>query len=172
MAINVTVDLAFMLAFLVEIEEDATGLDFHEWFGLGLALFVLVHLLLHWRWAVAVTKRFFEQVKGKARIQYIVAMAMYVGFVSMILSGIVISRVVLQKLNIPPLYQPFWKNLHGQATNFTLVAAAVHLGIHWRWIGDQTQLRLISPLARVLRLQPRRPAQKPAHVRARRTEVS
>jgi hypothetical protein len=32
-------------------------LDLHIWVGVALVIMVVVHLLLHWRWIVSVTKR-------------------------------------------------------------------------------------------------------------------
>ena len=33
-----------------------TWLDIHDWAGIALIVILLVHLLLHWRWVVNVTK--------------------------------------------------------------------------------------------------------------------
>lgn len=34
-----------------------TWLDIHQWAGVALIVILLVHLLLHWRWVLNVTKR-------------------------------------------------------------------------------------------------------------------
>ena len=34
-----------------------TWLDIHDWAGIALIVILLVHLLLHWRWVVGVTRR-------------------------------------------------------------------------------------------------------------------
>ena len=33
----------------------------HDWSGLIMGLLVLIHLILHWRWIVAVTKNIFKK---------------------------------------------------------------------------------------------------------------
>jgi hypothetical protein len=34
-----------------------TWLDIHDWAGIALIVILLVHLLLHWRWVLSVTRR-------------------------------------------------------------------------------------------------------------------
>ncbi|MBW2974022.1 DUF4405 domain-containing protein [Candidatus Woesearchaeota archaeon] len=33
----------------------------HDWAGIALAVFVLLHLILHWNWIVYMTKSFFKK---------------------------------------------------------------------------------------------------------------
>ncbi|MEM4263638.1 MAG: DUF4405 domain-containing protein [Candidatus Woesearchaeota archaeon] len=35
----------------------------HDWAGIALAAFVLLHLILHWNWMVCMTKGFFKKKK-------------------------------------------------------------------------------------------------------------
>lgn len=35
----------------------------HDWAGLAMGLLVLVHIILHWRWIVAFTKKIFGKKK-------------------------------------------------------------------------------------------------------------
>jgi hypothetical protein len=37
----------------------------HEWGGAVLAVFTLVHLVLHWRWMMSATRRLWRSGKGK-----------------------------------------------------------------------------------------------------------
>ena len=39
-------------------------LEIHKWVGLALTIVVLVHALLHWRWLVAMTKRYLGRSSG------------------------------------------------------------------------------------------------------------
>jgi hypothetical protein len=36
----------------------------HEWGGAALALFTLLHLVLHWKWVTATTRRLFKKESG------------------------------------------------------------------------------------------------------------
>jgi hypothetical protein len=36
----------------------------HEWGGVMMALFIMLHLILHWKWLASSTKRFFTKKSG------------------------------------------------------------------------------------------------------------
>ena len=40
-------------------------LAIHRWVGLGLSVAVLVHVALHWRWLVRITRRWVERGLGR-----------------------------------------------------------------------------------------------------------
>jgi len=44
------VDLFIFLGFLLAFESHFTGLPIHEWFILGGAAVLIIHILIHWDW--------------------------------------------------------------------------------------------------------------------------
>ena len=38
-------------------------MQLHDWAGIAMALFVLGHLVLNWRWIVSVTKSYFNEAR-------------------------------------------------------------------------------------------------------------
>lgn len=78
--INLLVDTALFLIFLMVYQEKATGNAVHEWLGVGIAAVIMVHILLHWDWVVNITRRFFQKIKSEPRINYIVNTAIFIGF--------------------------------------------------------------------------------------------
>ena len=54
---NFWFDIAIFAAALFAPAVAFTGLAIHEWLGIGLALAVGTHLLLHWQWISQMTKR-------------------------------------------------------------------------------------------------------------------
>jgi hypothetical protein len=131
---NLAIDILFWLAFLVAIEVNATGLVVHEWWGVGLCAFVAVHVLLHWSWVAGAVRRFWRGLRAEPRLNALVDAGLYLGFVTMIFSGLALSRSVLPVLGLQSAQTPFWLSLHIQATNVTLVLAVVHLALHWSWL--------------------------------------
>jgi hypothetical protein len=147
--VNLAVDAAFMLAFLVAIEVNATGIAFHEWWGLGLTLFICVHVLLHWRWVAMATQRFWRNLRAEPRLNALVDAGLYLGFVTMIFSGVVMSRSVLPALGLRGSTAPFWLALHIQSTNLTLLLVTVHLAAHWRWLVAVTNRYVLAVIRRL-----------------------
>jgi hypothetical protein len=61
---------------------------------------------------------------------------LFAGFFSIVVSGIAIAKTIdftwLPLGNTIP-----WRSLHISASLFTLIIAAVHVGLHWKWVSLQ-----------------------------------
>src|SRR5262245_20173281 len=71
--VNLIVDSAIFIAFLVAMAPRFSGMVIHEWLGIAFGAAIVTHLLLHWQWLVEVTNRFFGKAQWSARINYITA---------------------------------------------------------------------------------------------------
>ena len=110
------------------------GLGFHEWAGLIIGIFFILHKILNWTWIKKVTVYFFSKASGRARLNYFLDILLLAGMVAMILSGIAISRTIdFSWLNLGGTRQ-FWRVLHSSSSLITLVLFGIHLGLHWRWV--------------------------------------
>lgn len=144
--INLILDSALFLIFLVVYQQKATGQVVHEWLGVGIAAVIIVHILLHWQWVVSITQRFFQQIKREPRIKYILNAGLFICFTTIIFSGLMISRSVLPFFGLAAADTSFWKMLHVTAANASLGLTALHVGLHWRWIVDAMKRYMVAPL--------------------------
>ncbi|MBI1882191.1 MAG: DUF4405 domain-containing protein [Chloroflexi bacterium] len=144
--INLILDTALFLIFLLVYQAKATGDVVHEWLGVGIAAAIIIHILLHWDWVVNITQRFFQKIKSEPRINYIVNAAIFIGFTTIIFSGLMISRTVLPFFGLEAANTSFWKTLHFTAADITLWLTALHVALHWRWIVDTVKRYVVSPL--------------------------
>lgn len=55
------------------------GLEFHEWAGLFIGLFFLLHKALNWGWIKKVTVCFFRSSPGRARLNYVLDVLLLAG---------------------------------------------------------------------------------------------
>jgi hypothetical protein len=62
-----------------------------------------------------------------------------------VLSGVLISRVVLYQLGISVPGGPFWNSLHGTTAKLTLGLFPVHVALRWRWILSVARRLLSHP---------------------------
>jgi hypothetical protein len=110
------------------------GLGFHEWAGLIIGLFFILHKILNWGWIKKVTILFFSTTTWRARINYILDVILLAGLVLMILSGIAIARTI----NFSWLHMGgspmFWRIMHVSSSFITLALFGLHLGLHWNWV--------------------------------------
>ena len=132
--LKVMIDVIMTASVLALMEPRATGLSLHEWGGLAICLIFLVHNLLNWKWIACVTGRFFKRLPLKNRINYVLDAFLLVGFAAIIVSGMAIARTI--NFTWLPFGGTmfFWRSLHVSASMLTLIAVAVHLGLHWNWV--------------------------------------
>jgi hypothetical protein len=119
------------------------GISFHEWAGLSIGLFFILHKILNWTWIKKVTVGFFKRCTGRARLNYVLDVLLLAGMILMILSGIAIARTInfsWLHLGGSPM---FWRVMHTSSSLITLVLFGIHLGLHWKWVLQR--LHLIKP---------------------------
>jgi hypothetical protein len=110
------------------------GLPFHEWAGLIIGIFFILHKLLNWGWIKKVTISFFSKCSGKARFNYILDILLLAGITLMILSGIAISHTIdFSWLKLGGTHI-FWRVMHTSSSFITLALFGIHLGLHWTWV--------------------------------------
>ena len=143
---NLFVDLLIFVVFLIVYEEKATGTALHEWLGIALGLIFIIHIILHWEWLVAKTSHFFSRMKTESRINYILDMLIYLGFTTIIFTGLMISESFLPTFGFNAVRGHSWQNIHHVSVNITLFLTALHFALHWQWIVKNFRRYLISPL--------------------------
>lgn len=123
------IDFIALIGFLLTFKPQITGYTLHEWLGLAVGLVLMVHLLQHWRWVVSMT-RIIRRVKAKQRIKVILDSMMAAGFITIILTGLVISSI----LNLDLLNYDTWCIVHFVASYTTLVLLVAKVALHWTLI--------------------------------------
>lgn len=117
------------------------GLPFHEWAGLMIGIFFILHKLLNWGWIKKVTAGFFRKCPGKAKLNYVLDVLLLAGITLMILSGIAIARTIdFSWINLGGS-RMFWRMMHTSSSYITLALFGVHLGLHWNWVLVRLKLK-------------------------------
>jgi len=110
------------------------GLPVHEWAGLIIGLFFILHKILNWGWIKKVTLLFFRNTTWRARLNYVLDLFLFSGMILMILSGIAIAKTInfsWLSLGGSPM---FWRVMHTSSSFITLALFGIHLGLHWNWV--------------------------------------
>ena len=120
------------------------GLRVHEWAGLIIGLFFILHKILNWGWIKKVTIGFFTRCPGRARLNYVLDILLLAGITLMILSGIAVSRTIdFSWLNLrgSPM---FWRVMHTSSSFITLALFGIHLGLHWNWVLQRLTFKKVT----------------------------
>jgi hypothetical protein len=126
--------LTVILLFLMDAKS-LFGLWFHEWAGLIICLFYILHMILNWNWIKESTKRLFGKLPGKVRLNYIMDVLVLAGFVLIIWSGMGIAKTInFSWLGFDPSNRMIYRSIHTSVAMITLAIVAIHLGLHWDWV--------------------------------------
>jgi len=117
------------------------GISFHEWAGLIIGLFFILHKILNWNWIKKVTLGFFRKCPGKARLNYVLDILLLAGITLMILSGIAIARTINFSWLSLGGTRMFWRAMHTSSSFITLALFGIHLGLHWNWVLQRLKLK-------------------------------
>jgi hypothetical protein len=108
---------------------------FHEWAGLCVCLFFILHKALNWNWIKETTKRLFGRIPGKVRLNYIMDFLLLIGFILIVWSGMAMSKSInFSWLGFDPDHRMIYKSMHTSVSMLTLIIAGIHLGLHWDWV--------------------------------------
>lgn len=139
---NWILDLALFSGFLVSFALDLTGLSLHQWIGVLGGVLAAYHLVNHWDWVVAVTRRYFHKTSPQARGYYLLDGLILIGSFLILLTGLVISSW----LDLPLTNYSAFKDIHVTTSIVTLIAIVLKIGLHWRWIVRVARQKLFIPL--------------------------
>jgi hypothetical protein len=160
--INLLLDTLIFGAFLVATAPRFTGIAIHEWLSIAFGAAIVTHLLLHWQWIVAVTRRFFSHAQWRARVNYILNTLFFVDVTLILFTGLMISEVALPLLGVRATPDRTWRLLHSLASDAGVFILGLHVALHWQWIVNALKRHVITPLFRPRRRAPAMSAAKEA----------
>ena len=140
------VDMALFAVFLLVMNVPLTGVAVHEWLGISIGAGLVVHLVQHGNWLATITQRFRSATSLQNRLNYVLTGLLFVAFVSIIASGLVISEAAVPWLGIATTSSAFWLWLHLVSVNFVLLLTALHIALNWGWIVNSFNRLVANPL--------------------------
>lgn len=140
--LNLYLDVVLTAAFLILLKPFVTGIAIHEWLGLTAGVGLAIHAMLHWRWIVGITRKLFAKLPLKTRVYYALDAALLAAFVTIILTGVLMSRVVLPLLGLRGVAIFPLPLVHAWASYATLALLGVKLALHWTWLKNAVKCQL------------------------------
>lgn len=144
------VDGLLFAIFLAVVNVPLTGLTIHEWVGILVGVGFTVHLLQHAEWIATTTRRFVYARSLQNRFNYILMLGLFMGFASIIVSGLLISEVALPWIGVTPNCGTFWLWLHLGSVGWVIWLTAVHVATNWRWIASAADRLIFKPASRLV----------------------
>lgn len=142
--LNLFLDIGLALAYVVEMERHFTGAQNHELIGLGIGATFLLHIVLHWQWIVSITRTFLRKLIHESRANYLLALLLFVNLGLTIATGVLISETLGLNLGVRELAGISVEHLHTASADLSLLLVALHVAMHWKWIGTHAKKYLFS----------------------------
>ena len=98
---------------------------------------VLAHLLFSWNWIATQSGRLLAERFLRARVNYLINLALFAAVTAVIFSGILISQKAIPTLTVtsaPAAMDWRWDRLHNQFSEFVLMLSGFHVAINWDWL--------------------------------------
>lgn len=132
--LNLAVDIAIFITFLVTMAPHFSGIAIHEWLSIAFGAAIVAHLLLHWQWLVSATRRFFDKLSRSARINDVLNALLFIDTTIVIFTGMLISESVLPLLGVTLTPNGGWRVVHTLSADLSLMLVGLHVALHWQWI--------------------------------------
>lgn len=129
--LKIIFDFVMLILLALMYDKSVLGMQFHEVGGLILFGLFALHLAYNHRWITQTAKRVFSKgYSAKQRIMYILNILLVLVFLTVGITGILISKVVVQHSD----KNMAMSQLHYTAAALALVLIGVHVGLHWKFI--------------------------------------
>lgn len=126
----VILDCSMLLAFVVLQSWRLTGVVVHEWLSVALIAGLVAHLVLHWSWVATRSKRLLAPRSTRTRVNYALNLTLFIAATAAMVSGFMISKVVLP-LHPTPVNYLKWHQLHEISATTSLICLGLHLALNW-----------------------------------------
>jgi hypothetical protein len=150
--LKLILDITIFLVLLLSLDRKLTGKPIHEWLPIAGTAAILLHVLLSWNWIAALTNKFFVHGSLKQKINYVLNWLLFIDWVLVMWSGIMVSRLALPSLGIHLKAASGWHWLHGQSATVMLFVLALHLALNWGWVVSTVKRYILQPLG-IVRLK-------------------
>lgn len=147
-------DVALFIAFTLAMTPHVTGIPLHEWLSLAFALAIVIHLALHWNWIVGVATGLFSRLWHESRLNFLIDLVFFFALITLMVSGLAISKIVLPTFGILPRFSPVWRQTHRLSAEIALATLGLHCGMHAKWIAYNGKRYFSAALCHVFRKRP------------------
>ena len=122
-------DILLFVLFVLSLSPRLTGLPLHEIIGLFLFFPILTHILVEWRWFVNYFGRFFKTTTIRDKFNLLLNVLLFIALIFQIISGLVISQVLLPFVNVKTINDAKWRFWHNQISTLTMFLVGFHLAL-------------------------------------------
>ena len=138
-------DVFLFVGLILLLSPFSTGLSGHEFIGAIFFLFLILHLLFSWSWIKGSTRRFLVQSGWRERFNYILNLTLFVFVVLEIVSGLIVSQILVPSIGIKTISDDAWRGLHQQSSVAIVILISLHISLNWQRMVSYFRKRISPP---------------------------
>lgn len=127
-------DVGLFAALVVAYAPSMTGLSVHEWLSLAILVPFLLHMVLNWDWVIRVAKGAMVRLRATTIVNAVVDLALFVSAVTVVLSGLLVSQVVMGTFGLEISVSGLWSTVHSVSADTTVALLLLHFVLHAQWM--------------------------------------
>ncbi|HWB26935.1 MAG TPA: DUF4405 domain-containing protein [Chitinophagaceae bacterium] len=127
-------DVLLFTLFAVSLAPEITGLPLHEIAGFAFFIPIFIHTITEWKWLANYIKRFVTRAKMRDRFNLLLNVALFIAVIFQIVSGLVISQVLMPFFGLPGHNDESWRYWHNQMANVLMLIVALHLALSFKQV--------------------------------------
>lgn len=136
--IKYTLDIFLVIGFMLMYDKMAIGINLHEILGLGLGIGIIAHVLLNYKWIIAIGKKILlNDISNRTRFMYVINIILLICMLLITVGGILISKTILTRINSQN--HGLWKAIHVAASNIAIIVIGIHVGLNLNWVRGMTK---------------------------------
>jgi hypothetical protein len=109
--------------------------NLHDWSGIVLGSFVAIHLALHLKWILRMSKKLPQIFKRKrSLLLYLVDIGMVISFLIVIITGLLKFPAFNPSRELLFTYSLIFLTLHDWSGLVLIILSLTHVVLHWKWI--------------------------------------
>lgn len=123
--------------------------DLHIWFGILMIAAAAIHIIIHWKWIVNMSRRVFHEIiyrqrklNGPSRRNLAINAFIGLSFILVAITGIYLLFFPGGRHGVPDPNLLFtrttWDLIHTWSAIVMIAAAVIHFAIHWKWVTKVT----------------------------------
>jgi len=129
-----------------------TWSNLHTWAGVIMIGIVLIHIPMHWKWIVGMSKKTVKIARGqskrlntRSKFNLIINSILGLSFIVTAITGLYLffvpgsSHNSLLSDNLILFSRTTWKDIHTWSSIILTAMATTHLWIHWKWVTKVTK---------------------------------
>lgn len=133
--ISLILDSLMLVAFVALMAWRLTGVPIHEWLAVALLGTIVLHLVIHWDWAVTRLAKLVPADRRRPSLALLLNVALFVAMGVAMASGFYMSKSIFPN-HLTSAGYGMWHELHESSSTITLIILGLHVALNWELISN------------------------------------